>query len=41
MTVIDQPDLVSLAYSSDGKTLLTGDGRGFIKAWDAEGLRNP
>jgi WD40 repeat protein len=32
---------MSLAYSPDGKTLITGDYSGRIKAWDAGALRNP
>lgn len=31
----------TVAYSPDGKTLVTGNNLGRIQAWDAERLRNP
>ncbi len=33
--------LNSVAFSPDSRTLVTGDNRGLIKAWNAEALRNP
>jgi hypothetical protein len=32
---------MSVAYSADGKVLVTGNPLGLIQAWDAEALRNP
>ena len=33
--------VMSVAYSPDGKVLVTGHSLGQIRAWDAEALRNP
>jgi WD40 repeat protein len=33
--------VMTLAYSPDGKTLVTGDSKGRIKTWNAGALRNP